>query len=71
MGKTLKMRSSETVITGMAVAMVIHENLWHESRVNRESNGWSQSLGFLGQTANGQTKVSSYFGWKFDGLAGK
>ncbi len=72
MDKTLKMRSSVTVMTGMAVAMVIRKNLWHEPRVNRESDGWSHPPGFLRQTAEDKMKVSlSGFQMRFGGLAGK
>ena len=72
MDKTLKMRSSVTVMTGMAVAMVIRKNLWHEPRMNRESDGWSHPSGFLRQTAEDKMKVSlSGFQMRFGRLAGK
>ncbi len=72
MGKTLKMRSSATRMTDMVVAMVIRKNLWHEPRVNRESDGWSHPPGFLRQTAEDKMKVSlSGFQMRFGGLAGK
>ena len=60
------------MMTNMAVAMVVRRNLWHEPRVNRESNGWSHPLGFLRQTAENKTKVSLSISWmRFRGLAGK